>query len=486
MSAQPSRRAPRLWVGMMAAALAACTTVGPNYQVPRESAVNRPTAQAAFAEARASTASPDPLPPRWWHLYQSAELDALVEQALAANTSLHLAEAHLRRAMALVTQVDAEHDPHFGAVAAVKRARESGEAFLLPEKLPVVNEGEIALHASYQLDLWGQLKRGEEAADANLEAVEAAQDLARVSVVSQTVQAYVQICDAQAQKAVAEQALALQERSLALAERMAEGGRGNSTEVLRAQGLVQAQRAGLPRWDAERDAAFYRLAYLLGRTPQELPASAASCKTPPRLAEAMPVGDGAALLKRRPDVRQAERQLAVASARIGVATADLYPSISLGASLGVIGIAGHLGEPATQSFGLGPLVSWRIPDAGAKARVKMAEADAQAALAQFDGVVLQALSETETALSRYRHDLERRDAQRLARDKAQALADEQKRFVEAGRHPYASSLEAQRALSGTQAGLAAIEAEVALDQVRVFLALGGGWEPAEEAPPRPR
>jgi len=457
--------------------LAACTTVGPDYKLPADAAMQRPAAQAAFTEANGSKAiSLDPLPPQWWRLYRSPELDALVEQALAANTSLRAAEAHLRSAAALVTRVDAEHHPHFGTVAAVKRARESGEAYLLPEQLPVTNEGELMLEASYQLDLWGQLKRGEEAAQANLQAVEAAQDVARVSVVAQTVQAYVQICHAQAQESVAEHALALQERSLALAQRMLDAGRGNSTDVLRAQGLVQAQRAGLPHFDAERDAAFYRLAYLLGRLPQELPASSATCATPPQLDQPLPIGDGTALLKRRPDVRQAERQLAVASARIGVATAALYPDIRLGASLGVLGIAEHLGQPATQTFGIGPLLSWHIPDSGAKARVKMAEADAQAALAQFDGVVLQAMSETETALSRYRRDLERQDSLQQARDQAAALAAEQKRFVEAGRHPYASSLEAQRTLASATAALAANNEQLALDQVRLFLALGGGWE----------
>ena len=457
--------------------LAACTTVGPDYKLPANAAQQRPAAQTSFTEAQGNAAlSLEALPPQWWRLYRSAELDALVEQALAANTSLRAAEAHLRSAAALVTRVDAERDPHFGAVAAVKRARESGEAYLLPEQLPVMNEGELMLEASYQLDLWGQLKRGEEAAEANLQAVEAAQDVARVSVVAQTVQAYVQICHAQAQKSVAEHALALQEHSLLLAQRMQGAGRGNSTDVLRAQGLVQAQRAGLPHFDAERDAAFYRLAYLLGRLPQELPASSAACAVPPQLDRPLPIGDGTALLKRRPDVRQAERQLAGASARIGVATAELYPDIRLGASLGLVGVAEHLGRPATQSFGIGPLISWRIPDAGAKARVKMAEADAQAALAQFDGVVLQAMSETETALSRYRHDLERQDSLRAAREQAAELAAQQKRFVEAGRHPYASSLEAQRIAANADAALAANDEQLALDQVRLFLALGGGWE----------
>jgi len=464
--------------------LAACSTVGPDYHLPEQAAVNRPAAQAVLQQAQAGAQkdahkeafSTQALPAHWWRLYRSEELDTLVAQALAANTSLRVAEAHLRRATALRAQIDGERDPKVAAVAAVKRARESGEAFLKPEQLPVMNEGELALQVSYQLDLWGQLRRGEEAAEANVQAVQAAQDVARVSVVAQTVQAYLQLCHAQAEKQVATHALDLQQRSLLLNERLLAAGRGSSADVLRAQGQLEAQRATLPRFDAERDVAFYRLAALLGKAPAELPAEAVTCAVAPELAQPLPVGDGGALLKRRPDVRQAEREVAVASARIGVATAALYPDISIGASAGLIGVAEHLGQPATQSYGIGPLLHWHIPDAGAKARVRMAEADEQAALAHFDGVVLQALAETEGALSHYRRTLERQVALRDARDRAAALAAEQHRFVEEGRRPYATSLDAQRVLINAEAALAAADADVAQDQVRVFLALGGGWE----------
>lgn len=466
------RRLPLL----AAAALAACTTVGPDYHLPETAALRRPAAGTAFAQAIAPAADAAPLPDGWWRLYRSAELDALVEEALAANTSLRVATAHLRRAAALVAAGDAEHLPHGGVKGGLKRARESGEAFLLPEQLPVMNEGELVVGASYQLDLWGQLRRGEEAAEANLQAVEAARDLARISVVSQVAQAYLQVCHARAQRSAATDALALRERSLALAERLEAEGRAARADVLQAQGLVETQRAALSRFDAEREAGLYRLAYLLGHTPQELAPQQVACAAPPVLAQAIPAGDGAALLKRRPDVRQAERELAVATARIGVATAELYPSISFGASLGALGLAGHLGEPATQAFGLGPLLSWRIPDAGSRARVRMAEADQQAALARFDGVVLQALAEVESALSRYRRDLERLSALRQARDKAAALAQDQQHYVEAGRRPLATALESRQMLAVADIALAAEAAEIARDQVQVFLALGGGWE----------
>ncbi|MFB9159394.1 TolC family protein, partial [Chromobacterium violaceum] len=180
------------------------------------------------------------------------------------------------------------------------------------------------------------------------------------------------------------------------------------------------------------------------------------------------------------DVREAERKpaaaTAAANARIGVAAAQLYPSISLGASAGVTGLLEHAGEDRTRRWSLGPLISWTIPDRGARARVKAAEADADAALAHFDGVVLNALRETETALTFYAKDLERNADLRSARDNARAAAQDNRRLYAAGRAPYLASLDADRALAGNESALAASDAQVALDQVNLFLALGGGWE----------
>ncbi len=136
-------------------------------------------------------------------------------------------------------------------------------------------------------------------------------------------------------------------------------------------------------------------------------APAPSCR---HIAQLLPVGDGAALLKRRPDVRQAERQLAAATARIGVATGALYPDISIGATVGTVGLLDDLGTPATNRWGFGPLISWTVPTNGARARIREAEAATQGALAHFDGVVLNAIRETQTGLAQYTAQLQRRDA----------------------------------------------------------------------------
>ena len=260
------------------------------------------------------------------------------------------------------------------------------------------------------------------------------------------------------------------------ARRLAEAGRSPRTAVQAAQAQTLALQAQLPAYATAQDAAHYQLAALLGLPPQALSRERTHCEASPKLAQPLPVGDGAALLQRRPDVREAERQLAAATARIGVATAALYPSIHLGASAGLSGVLGDLGNASTARWGLGPLISWQIPDNAARARVQASKADAQAALAHFDGVVLNALRETETALSHYVHDLDEQARLAQAREQADQVDQDNHRLYESGRAPLLSQLEAQGALSRLDQQVAQSQGQTARDEVALFLALGGGWQ----------
>jgi multidrug efflux system outer membrane protein len=460
----------------VAAALSACTTVGPDYHVPAQAVVSQPAAQAPFQEAHGEAVSGAEPPQAWWKLYDDARLNALVDQALQANTTVREAAAHLQQAMALVHEVDAEAGPHAAASVAVARARESGEAYLLSEQIPVINEGDAGVRVAYQFDLFGQLARAEEAAHAEQGASEAALSMARITVVAETVRAYVQGCAASHELTVAQQSLALQQRHLDVMQRLWASGRGHATDVTQAQSQLATLDARLPSLQAVQRGTRYRLAMLLGRTPSALSEEAVRCEALPQLHQPLPVGDGAGLLQRRPDVRQAERLLARQTARIGVATAQLYPSVSLGASTGLTGVLSHLGQDTTQRWAVGPLISWHIPDSGARARIKQAEAAAQAALAHFDGVVLQALQEVESGLVHYQGDMARQVALQRARDHANEVAQQNRRLYEAGRAPYLSRLASEQAIQNVAADLAHADGQVALDQVQLFLALGGGWE----------
>lgn len=456
-------------------ALAACTTVGPQYQLPEKAAYQHPKAQGAFLVKDPAVVSLGDVPQGWWKLYDDAVLNQLVASSLSANTDLRVAQAHLQRALSVADEVKDIAGPHAAVSASVERAQVAGEAYLLETKVPVFNLGDVGAHVSYQLDLFGQLARASEAAEANVQATEAAMDLVRVSVVGETVRAYLQVCAADTLSEVTRQALVLQQQQWGLASRMYQAGRGSVTDVERAQALVNSWQAELPRYKAERDRATFRLAQLAGQPPQAMTQSIPVCQAMPALKQPLPVGDGAALLKRRPDVRQAERLLAASTARIGVATADLYPSISLGAGVGLTGILDHLGQAPTQRWSIGPLISWHIPDSGARARVQAAEADQSAALAQFDGVVLNALRETETALSAYAHDLEQRQSVQASRQALQTVSDQNRRMVQAGRMPVRVRLDADQSVTASQLAVARANVQVAQDQLAVFMALGGGW-----------
>ena len=467
----------RLMLTALALALGACTTVGPDYHVPADAAVQRSDLNGPLREDASSVVSA-PVPDDWWQLYQDPRLNALVRQALAANSQLRVAAANIAKARAQVDVAESQGGFSAGAKAGAQRLQESGEAFLQPNKVPVANIGEAIISASYQFDLWGTLKRGTEAAKANADAVQAAADTARITVVADVVKAYTQVCSANEEYHIARQSLDLQQQGVQLNQRLRDAGRGDETLVTRSQTQFKSLRAELPRFQAEREAGLYTLAALLAVPVGQLPAGTAECAELPHLTQLVPVGDGAALLKRRPDVRQAERQLAAATANIGVATGALYPNISFGAQIGTLGIIDNLGEPSTNRWGFGPQISWTLPTNGTRARIREAEASTQAALAHFDGVVLDALRETQTRLAQYSALLERRDALADAERSAKDAADQTHRRYQAGRESFLADLQATRAYTDVRGQLAAANSQVAMGQVGVFLALGGGWKAA--------
>ncbi len=190
----------------------------------------------------------------------------------------------------------------------------------------------------------------------------------------------------------------------------------------------------------------------------------------------MPVGDGAALIRRRPDIRQAERSIAADTARVGVATADLYPQVSIGGSLGLAGPLKSFGSGTSFGMSLGPLLSWSFPNRPVvRARIAQADAQVQADLARFDGTVLEALRQTETALESYRRHAEQTAALDRARDSAGVSAAQAGKLFRFGRGDFLSLLDAQRSLANAEASAAAARVQLVQDQIAIFLALGGGW-----------
>jgi NodT family efflux transporter outer membrane factor (OMF) lipoprotein len=335
---------------------------------------------------------------------------------------------------------------------------------------------------SYEVDLFGRLGRGVEAARGDLGAAEADAQATRVAVVAETTRAYADAVSSAERLAVAERIVGLLDQSIGLTERRRDVGLATRLDTARIGALRNQRQADVPALAAERDAALFRLAMLTGRTPADLPPEARTRQTTLRLDRPIPVGDGQALLARRPDVRAAERRLAAATARIGVATADLYPRISLGGSAGSTSLNfGDIFGAGPLRWLLGGLISWNPNLEPARARIAAAEADTQAALATFDGTVLRALQETETALASYAHGLDRRTALQAAWNEAEAAVKIARAQQREGGIDSLALLDAERTFADAAAALATADAQIAGAQVDVFRALGGGWQ-AEALP----
>lgn len=454
--------------------LAACTTVGPDYRLPESAAVNSPAAQGAFLSGTGVTLA-QPLPDHWWKLFNDPVLDRLVAHALDANTDLRVAEANLERSFALLDARGASRELQGGLVADTSYAQRSAEAELSHVQPPAREIYNAGISASYNLDLFGGLRRGVEAASADTEAAVAARDLVRVNVAAETARAYIDICNAGFQQDVLNRSIALQERGLGLTRTLIRYGRAAPYELDRRQVALDGSRARLPRLVARQRNALFRLAALQGLAPSDADSTLLTCHHPLDLAQLVPVGDGQALLKRRPDIRMAERRLAAATARIGVETAALYPDIRLGASLGSTGAAADLLSPLTNRWGIGPAISWALNRHAARARINAAEAQSRMELAAFDGVVLKALREVESALENYAAGLAQQDSLERARSEAARVAQQTARLRRGGKIAELPALEAERDLLAAEQAVAEGRATINEDQITLFLALGGGW-----------
>lgn len=463
-----------LLLSVSALALAACAA-GPDYRAPslREASPSSFTVSSLAVDA-ASPARDD-----WWRLYRDPVLDGLIADALEANTDIRAAVARVARARALLRGAGADRLPQTDIGAGATYGRTAAM-----ERAPGADREDwrfdTGLSVAYEVDLFGRVNRTVEATRGDLAAAAADAAAVRVAVVAETARAYADAASAAERLDVARRVVELLDESVALTSRRAEEGLATELDTARIAALRDQRQADIPAIAAERRAALLRLAMLTGRTPQELPPVAAARATTLRLDEPIPVGDGMAYLTRRPDVHAAERRLAAATARIGVAVSDLYPKVSLGGSIGsTTNDADNLFGSGPLRWLLGPLITWSFPNQEAvRAQIAAARADNEAALAVFDGTVLKALQEVETALSNYTRLLERRAFLQSARDQAQRAVAITRAQQREGRIDGLTALDAERTFAETQADLALADARIADAQVDLFRALGGTWQPS--------
>jgi NodT family efflux transporter outer membrane factor (OMF) lipoprotein len=461
-------------VGVVAA-LTACR-VGPNYHAPALPS----GAEAPLVSLNAAAETAAQPPDDWWRLYNDSRLDALVQEALTKNRSLAAADANFAAARAVLSAAHANRYPSTEVSAGGLYGRDAVTDEILelgghpPQTIWLFDD---VIQAAYEVDLFGRVHRAIEVANANADSVAAARDVVRVVVAAETARAYAAVCVLGEEIDVAHHSLEVVSHEADILVKRHQAGANSDYDVTRAQALVAQVRSNIPDLEGQRRAALFDLSAVLGRTPNEAPKDLEACVAPPRLVALIPVGDGSALIKRRPDVRQAERRLAAATAEIGVATADLYPSIRLVGLYG--GAASQLSDLDTNIgrwWGVGPSISWSFPNmAGPRARVRQAKAAQAGALASFDSVVLTALKETEQALALYSAALDTRQSLGDAQNKVHTAFDMAHDQFLAGSLSSLDLLTTEQSLVAADAAVASSDAAMVRDQIAVFKALGGGW-----------
>lgn len=445
-------------------ALSGCVTVGPDYVSPKISAPEKWNAGTDIKSADAETME------KWWSTLNDPELTSLIERSVKSNLGIREAESRVREARARRGISSAGLFPTVDASGSAQRSRGSSG----PER----DSYSIGFDAGWELDLFGSVRRSVEAAGADLEASEEGLHDVLVSLLAEVSLNYVEVRLYQARIAIAESNLAAQTETYHIAKWRNEAGLTSSLDVEEAMYSLEKTRSQIPALRSGLQQAMNNIAVLLGENPGALTAELSEQKAIPVTPVEITVGLPADLLRRRPDVRQAERRLAAQTARIGVATAGLYPQFTLSGSIGLEALEfDNLFSYESQTFGIGPGFKWNIFDAGSiRKNIEVQNALQEQALIQYETAVLGALQDVENALTAYAGEQVRRQSLLTGSDAAGRAVKLAQAQYESGLIDFQSLLNAQQSLLSLQDQLAGSDAEVTSNLIRLYKALGGGWE----------
>jgi multidrug efflux system outer membrane protein len=480
------RSSPRRLLGLaLAAALvAAGCAVGPDYREPKLALDGGFVNAAAGAVATAANADIA----TFWRGFGDADLSALIERALAANGDVRIAQARLQESRATLQGARAELLPNVAVDA--DAGRSLTPQYLLPgasRSQRSTGFYDAGFTASWELDFFGRNRRASESAAAQVDASAAGVHAAQTSVAAEVARNYLELRGLQQRLAVARDSIVNQRETLRLTQARLDVGRGTRLDVVRAQSLLDSTEASLPALQAAADRSAYRIATLAAEPLREVAARLATPQLLPTLPltdlSALPLGTPEQLLRRRADLVQSERLLAAATANIGVATADLFPRISL---TGLIGFASNrltsLGNSDSQQYSLAAGLTWPLLDFGrVRSRIAANEARSLQALAGYEQTVATALEETEGALSQFSHSAEQTAKLASAARNAEEAALLSKRRFDAGSVDFLIVLDAERQSLIAREALVQAQVGQATALVSVYRALGGGWSEAPAA-----
>lgn len=466
---------------MLAAALAGCA-VGPDYQRPA-TPLDGGFVNAGAAATNAQAVSADIA--SFWRGFKDPALDALIERAIQANGDVRIAQARLQEARANLGEADAAARPGLGIDSSVTRSvrpiTQQPGASRSDRTGTVFDAGFIA---NWELDFFGRYRRGSEAAAALVDAGEAGLGAAHTAVAAEVARNYLELRGLQQRLQVTEASLVNQRESLRITEARLDAGRGTQLDLARARSLVASTEASLPALQTAVELTVFRLATLTARPPRALLAELGRPAPLPGLPvtdlAALPLGTPEQLLQRRPDLIAAERQLAAATASIGVAKSELFPRVSLSGLLGLNAATfGNLGKSESGLYSLGVGLSWTPFDLGAiRSRIAASEARAQASLATYEQTVATVLEEAEGAFSSYSRNAQRAERLDVAARNAEEAAELARLRFDAGVTDFLVVLDAEREALGNRDLLVQAQTGTATALVGVYRALGGGWTPA--------
>ncbi|WJV25509.1 MULTISPECIES: efflux transporter outer membrane subunit [Pseudomonas] len=457
-------------IPLIAVMLAGCA-VGPHYKQPV-----LPSA-AVMASQDGKNYDKGRFEVLWWRQFEDPVLDRLVIRSLEGNQDLKAAFARWRVSRAL--RDDAANDRFPIVTSRASADLGKGQQPGLTEARVNQERYDLGLDTNWELDLFGRIRHQLESSEARSEAAQADLQQLQVSLIAELVDAYGGLRGAQSRERIAQANLGNQSGSLNLTERRREAGIGTDLDVLRAQARLQATQSQIPGLQAEAARARHRIAVLLGMRPDELTEDL-SPQVLPAIATALPIGDPADLLRRRPDIRAAERRLAASTAEVGVATADLFPRVSLSGFLGfTAGRGSQLGSAAAKAWSVAPTLTWSALDLGSvRARLRAAQAGSDVAMAQYEQQVLLALEETANAFSDYARRQERLVALTRRSDASRGAAQQASIQYSEGVVDFLVLLDAEREQLAAEDAQAEAEVDLYRGIVAIYRALGGGWQPA--------
>ncbi|CAM3990333.1 Outer membrane protein OprM precursor [compost metagenome] len=459
--------------------LAGCT-LGPDFNKPDSHA---PASWAALQETpAASQAQADPLEQRWWESFHDPKLSALIERASQRNLDLQIASARLLQSRALRMSIASEQTPSVDLGGGYSRARNSAEGLNDPSG----NSGKSAFNlwqgdftASWELDLWGRVRRQVEAADAVVEVAENDRRGVLLSLLAETAGNYIQLRAVQSNLVVTRENLEVSRHSLRLSQMRLRDGVATALDVAQASAQVASIEARLPTLEERQAQLINALGLLLAEPPRSLQAELLEPAAMPTPQQRFAIGVPSELAERRPDILQAAAQLHAATASIGVAKADFYPSIRLSGNVGFQSMQlSDFGSWDSRRFAIGPQLSLPIFEGGRlRGVLKLREAQQQEAALRYQQVVLRAWHEIDDVLRLYNASQLRRDLlEEAVRQNRIALQTAQQQYVE-GAVDFLNVLSVQGALLASQEQWVESSAAVSQALVGLYKSLGGGWQP---------